>query len=485
MTSHKQATYMYKNFISGEWVETAEGRDNINPSDITDIVGVYAHGDAGQANAAVAAAKAAFPTWSRSTPQQRFDMLDFVGSEILARKQELGRLLAREEGKVLPEAIGEVARAGHIFKFFAGEAVRLQGEHIRSVRPGINIDVFRQPVGVVGLITPWNFPIAIPSWKAAPALAFGDTVVLKPAELAPGCSWAVAEIISRSGLPQGAFNLVNGPGSKIGEALVSHPDVAGISFTGSQQVGSRIALQCAKQLKKLQLEMGGKNPFVVLDDADLDVAVNSAINGAFFSTGQRCTASSRLIVTEGIHDRFVTRMVERMSKLKVDDALAEGTDIGPAVDEAQLEKDLSYVDVGKKEGGKIAFGGEWLKRAKEGYYIAPTLFTGTTNAMRINQEEVFGPVAGVIRVKDYEEALAVANDTPYGLSAGICTTSLKHATHFKDHSQAGMVMVNLPTAGVDYHVPFGGRKGSSYGSREQGKYAVEFYTTVKTCYVAP
>jgi aldehyde dehydrogenase (NAD+) len=476
---------MNKNFINGEWVESAEGRDNINPSDITDVVGVYAHGDAAQAKLAVVAAKGAAPVWAASTLQQRFDVLDFIGSEILARKQELGRLLAREEGKVLPEAIGEVTRAGHIFKFFAGEALRLSGEHIKSVRPGIEIDVLRQPIGVVGLITPWNFPIAIPSWKTAPALAFGDTVVLKPAELAPGCSWAVAEIISRSGLPKGAFNLVNGPGSMVGETLVNHPEVAGISFTGSQQVGSRIALQCAKQLKKLQLEMGGKNPLVVLDDADLDVSVNAAINGAFFSTGQRCTASSRLIVTEGIHDRFVARMVERMSKLKVDDALAEGTDIGPAVDEAQLVKDLSYMDLGKKEGGKIVFGGEWLKRAKEGYYVAPTLITETTNAMRINQEEIFGPVAGVIRVKSYDEALAVANDTPYGLSAGICTTSLKYASHFKEHSQAGMVMVNLPTAGVDYHVPFGGRKGSSYGSREQGKYAVEFYTTVKTAYTAP
>ncbi len=476
---------MNKNFINGEWIEGSEERDNTNPSDISDVVGVYAHGDALEAKQAIAAAKAASPTWAASTPQQRFDVLDFVGSEILARNQELGRLLAREEGKVLPEAIGEVTRAGHIFKFFAGEALRQGGEHIKSVRPGIDIDVFRQPIGVVGLITPWNFPIAIPAWKTAPALAFGNTVVLKPAELAPGCSWAIAEIISRSGLPKGVFNLVNGPGSKIGEALVTHPDVAGISFTGSQEVGGRIAQHCAKQLKKLQLEMGGKNPLVVLDDADLEVAVNAAINGAFFSTGQRCTASSRLIVTEAIHDRFVARMVERVSTLKVDDALAEGTDIGPAVDEAQLEKDLSYVDLGKREGGKIAYGGEWLKRSKEGFYISPTLITGTTNLMRINQEEIFGPVAGVIRVKNYDEALAVANDTPYGLSAGICTTSLRHATHFKEHIQAGMVMVNLPTAGVDYHVPFGGRKGSSYGSREQGKYAAEFYTTVKTCYVAP
>jgi aldehyde dehydrogenase (NAD+) len=476
---------MNKNYINGEWVETAEGRNNVNPSDITDIVGVYAHADAPQANAAVAAAKMAFPEWARSTPQQRFDVLDFVGSEILARKQELGRLLAREEGKTLPEAIGEVTRAGHIFKFFAGEALRFAGEHLKSVRPGVDIDVFRQPIGVVGLITPWNFPIAIPSWKTAPALAFGNTVVLKPAELAPGCSWAVAEILSRSGLPRGVFNLVNGPGSRIGEALVVHPDVAGISFTGSQQVGSRIALHCAKQLKKLQLEMGGKNPLVVLDDADLDVAVAAAINGSFFSTGQRCTASSRLIVTEEIHDRFVARMVEKMAKLKVDDALTEGTDIGPAVDESQLEKDLSYVALGVKEGGKVAAGGEWLHRSKEGFYIAPTLITETTNTMRINQEEIFGPIAGVICVKDYDEALVVANDTPFGLSSGICTTSLRHASHFRDNAQAGMVMVNLPTAGVDYHVPFGGRKGSSFGSREQGKYAVEFYTTVKTCYVAP
>jgi alpha-ketoglutaric semialdehyde dehydrogenase len=476
---------MNKNYINGEWVETAEGRNNVNPSDITDIVGVYAHADTPQANAAVAAAKMAFPNWARSTPQQRFDVLDFVGSEILARKQELGRLLAREEGKTLPEAIGEVTRAGHIFKFFAGEAVRFAGEHLKSVRPGVDVDVFRQPIGVVGLITPWNFPIAIPSWKTAPALAFGNTVVLKPAELAPGCSWAVAEILSRSGLPRGVFNLVNGPGSRIGEALVVHPDVAGISFTGSQQVGSRIALHCAKQLKKLQLEMGGKNPLVVLDDADLDVAVAAAINGSFFSTGQRCTASSRLIVTEEIHDRFVARMVEKMAKLKVDDALTEGTDIGPAVDESQLEKDLSYVALGVKEGGKVAAGGEWLHRSKEGFYIAPTLITETTNTMRINQEEIFGPIAGVICVKDYDEALVVANDTPFGLSSGICTTSLRHASHFRDNAQAGMVMVNLPTAGVDYHVPFGGRKGSSFGSREQGKYAVEFYTTVKTCYVAP
>lgn len=474
----------FPNFINGEWVSSPTTSKNINPSDITDVIGEYAQADPAQVNDAVAAAKSAQPGWGSSTPQQRFDVLDFVGSEILRRKDELGRLLSREEGKTLPEGIAEVTRAGNIFKFFAGEALRLGGEHVPSVRPGIEIDTWREPLGVVGLITPWNFPIAIPAWKVAPALAFGNAVVLKPAELAPACSWTLAEIISRSGLPKGVFNLVMGKGAVVGNALVNHPDVAGVSFTGSVEVGRTLAPVLAKRLARVQLEMGGKNPLVVLDDTDLTVAVNAAINGAFFSTGQRCTASSRLIVTEGIHDRFVQAMVDRMKTLKVDDALAPGTDIGPVIDEAQLEKDLRYIELGKKEGGKLVFGGERLKRAKNGWYLAPALFTETTNTMRFNCEEAFGPIAGVIRVKDYEEALAVANDTEFGLCAGICTTSLKYASHFKRNAQAGMVMVNLPTAGVDYHVPFGGRKGSSYGTREQGSYAKEFYTVVKTCYVA-
>ncbi len=476
---------MFKNYINGEWIESKEGKDNINPSDVTDIVGIYTRGDVHQANNAIEAANAAQPAWSASTLQQRFDALDFVGSEILARKQELGKLLAREEGKILPEAVGEVVRAGYIFKYFAGEALRLSGEHIRSVRPGVEIDVLRQPIGVVGLISPWNYPIAIPAWKIAPALAFGNAVVFKPAELAPGCGWALAEIIARSGIPKGVFNLVMGSGSTVGDVLVNHPGVAGISFTGSVEVGRQIAAQCGQKMKKVQLEMGGKNPLVVLDDADLDIAANAAVNGAYFSTGQRCTASSRFVVTNGIHDRFVKAVIDRLSKLKIDDALADGTEIGPVVNEAQLSKDIEYVRVAQKEGGHLAFGGERLKRQKNGYYMSPALITETTGSMTINKEEVFGPVASLIRVKNYDEALTAANDTPFGLSSGICTTSLKYASHFKEHAQAGMVMVNLPTAGVDYHVPFGGRKGSSYGTREQGKYAIEFYTTVKTCYIAP
>jgi alpha-ketoglutaric semialdehyde dehydrogenase len=471
--------------IGGEWVESSEAQDDINPSDLQDVVGQYARADRAMAERAVAAAKAAFPAWGRSTPQQRFDVLDAVADEILERKQELGKLLAREEGKTLPEGVLEAARAGQIFKFFAGETLRLAGERVPSVRSGVEVDVTREPLGVVGLITPWNFPIAIPAWKVAPALAYGNCVVLKPADLVPGCAWAIADILKRAGIPEGVFNLVMGRGSVAGEALLDAPDVAAISFTGSVDTGRHIAAKCAARLARFQLEMGGKNPLIVLDDADLTTAVNVAINGAFFSTGQRCTASSRLIVTEGIHDRFVAAVVDGIKALKVDHALKEGTQIGPVVDQNQLEQDLSYLEIGRREGAKLAWGGERLKRDTEGYYLSPALFTETTNQMRINREEIFGPVAAVLRVKDYDEALEVANDTPFGLSAGICTSSLKHASHYKRNAEAGLVMVNLPTAGVDYHVPFGGRKGSSYGPREQGRYAVEFYTQVKTAYTAP
>lgn len=476
---------MFKNLINGQWVEGPGAIRNINPSDTRDVIGEYAQADAAQARQAIAAAHAAFPAWSQSTPQQRFDILDAVGSEILARRAELGDLLAREEGKTLPEAVGEVVRAGNIFKYFAGEALRCAGDVLPSVRPGVGVEVTREPVGVVGLITPWNFPIAIPAWKVAPALAYGNTVVLKPAELVPGSAWALADILQRAGLPAGVFNLVMGRGREVGQVLLDDARVAAVSFTGSVATGRQVAQACVARGAKFQLEMGGKNPFVVLDDADMDVAVSCAINSGFFSTGQRCTASSRVIVTEGIHDRFVAAMIERMRHLKVDDARKPGTDIGPVVDERQLAQDLEYIAIGQQEGATLAAGGQRIDCNADGapgYYLTPALFTHTTPTMRINTEEIFGPVVSVIRAKDYEEALHLANDTPFGLSAGIATTSLKHATHFKRHAQAGMVMVNLPTAGVDYHVPFGGRKASSYGPREQGRYAAEFYTIVKTIY---
>lgn len=472
----------FDNFINGQWLKAESYSPNINPSNTEDVVGRYAQADAAQLDAAVQAARAAFPAWASSGIQARSDALDKIGTEILARKEELGTLLAREEGKTKAEAIGEAARAGAIFKFFAGECLRLSGELLPSVRPNISVEITREPIGVVGLITPWNFPIAIPAWKVAPALAFGNCVVLKPADLVPGCAWALAEIISRSGIPAGVFNLVMGRGSVIGDALVNHPGIDAISFTGSVGVGGRIAAAAAKHLKKVQLEMGGKNPQVVLDDADLAQAVELSVQSAFYSTGQRCTASSRLIVTEGIYPRFVAAMQERMARIKVGDALAAGTDMGPVVSQAQLEQDLGYVEIGRAEGATLAAGGQRHKAETEGYYMTPALFSDSLPGMRINREEIFGPVASIIRVKNYEEALATANDTAFGLSAGIATTSLKHATHFKRHVQAGMVMVNLPTAGVDYHVPFGGRKGSSYGPREQGRYAQEFFTVVKTAY---
>ena len=419
--------------------------------------------------------------------QERHDILKRIGEGILARKEEIGRLLAREEGKTLAEGIGETVRAAQIFLFFSGEVLRLAGDKIPSVRPNIDVEITREPIGVVGLITPWNFPIAIPAWKIAPALAYGNCVVFKPAELVPATAHALSQVIVEAKIPSGVFNLCLGKGSIVGETMIKHPDVAAISFTGSVATGRRVAANAvgATPMKKVQLEMGGKNPLVVLNDADLATAVECAVNGAFFSTGQRCTASSRLIVTGGIHDKFISAITERMKSLVVDDALKAGTQIGPVVDQNQLDQNLSYLKIGQDEGAKLACGGELLNRETPGFYMAPALFTDVGANMRVAREEIFGPVATVQRVKDYEEALASANDTEFGLSAGICTTSLKYASHFKRNSQAGMVMVNLPTAGVDYHVPFGGRKGSSYGPREQGRYAAEFYTTVKTSYTLP
>ncbi len=477
-------TEIFKNYIAGQWVEGTSVNENVNPSDTKDIVGRYARASKAQAEEAIAAAKAAFPAWSRTTPQERYEILKKASDEILARKDELGRLLAREEGKTLAEGVGEAMRAGQVFAFFAGECLRLNGEVVNSIRPGVGIEVTREAVGVVGIITPWNFPIAIPAWKIAPALAYGNTVVFKSADLVPGCAWALVDVLVRAGLPAGVLNLVMGRGADVGQTMLEHKDISAISFTGSVPTGRKVAAACVAStpMKKVQLELGGKNPLVVLDDADLKTAVECAVNGAFFSTGQRCTASSRLIVTAGIHDAFVAAMTERLKGLTVDDALKAGTHIGPVVDQGQLDTDLKYIAIGKDEGATLAWGGELLNRETPGFYLQPALFTGVTNSMRIAREEIFGPVGTVIKVKDYDEALAVANDTDFGLSSGICTTSLKYATHFKRNSEAGMAMVNLPTAGVDYHVPFGGRKGSSYGPREQGAYAREFYTVVKTAY---
>jgi aldehyde dehydrogenase (NAD+) len=478
-------TTTHQNFVAGEWTAGTDSTLDHNPSDAADVVGEYAHGDAAQVSTAVEAAKEAAVTWGRSPIQERSDALDAIGSALIARAQEFGSILSREEGKVLRDGVGEVMRAGRIFKFFAGEALRNAGQKLPSVRPGLEVEISREPVGVVGIITPWNFPFAIPAWKIAPALAYGNTVVFKPADLVPGSAWELARLIADSGIAPGVFNLVMGRGSVVGEAIVTNPDVAAISFTGSIETGHHVAEAAVQRMAKVQLEMGGKNPLIVLDDADLEVAVECAYQGSFEQTGQRCTASSRVIVTSGIHDRFVAVLVERLKRARVGDAMVPETDIGPVVDENQLAQDLRYIAVGRQEGATLAYGGGLLEREKKGNYLEPALFVDATNQMRISREEIFGPVASIIQVASYDEALDVANDTPFGLAAGIVTTSLKYASDFRRSSQAGMVMINLPTAGVDYHVPFGGRKGSSYGPREQGSYAAEFYTTVKTAYIRP
>ncbi len=481
----RRVNVLHKNYVAGEWVAGVEVSRNINPSDTNDVIGEYAQADVVQVGAAVEAAHAASAEWARTTPQERHDILLRASAEILARREELARLLAREEGKTLLEATYEVGRAGQIFDFFAGEALRIPGEKFASVRANVEIDVTREPIGVVGVITPWNFPIAIPAWKIAPALAYGNTVVFKPADLVPGSAHALAEILVRAGVPKGVFNLVMGRGSTVGQAILDHPQVDAVTFTGSVATGRRVAAACAGAMRKFQLEMGGKNPLVVLADSDLANAVECAVNGAYFATGQRCTASSRIIVEKSIYKRFAEALIERMRALVVDNALTPGTHVGPVVDATQLDQDLSYIAIGQAEGARLALGGERLQRATPGFYLSPALFVDADNAMRISREEIFGPVSTMIAASDYDDALEIANDTAFGLCAGICTTSLKHAAHFKRHAEAGMVMVNLPTAGIDYHAPFGGRKGSSLGSREQGRYAAEFYTTVKTAYTSP
>ncbi|MFT5572809.1 MAG: acyl-CoA reductase-like NAD-dependent aldehyde dehydrogenase [Cryomorphaceae bacterium] len=475
----------FDNYINGEWLSSDSYTENISPSDLGDSLGFYAKATLQDAALAIDAAEQSWAGWAECGLEQRKAVLDFIGAELINRSAEIGRVLAREEGKTLAEGAGEVHRAGQFFQYYGAETLRMMGEVAQSTRPGIDVEVRREPVGVIGVITPWNFPVAVAAWKVAPALAFGNSVVLKPAEITPASAWILTEIISRSGLPKGVFNLLMGSGREVGEAITTSPKVNAVSFTGSVAVGRHIARNVIENMGKIQLEMGSKNALVVLDDADLDVAVQCAINGAFFGTGQKCTASSRLIVEAGVHDEFVALMSKEMAKLKVGNPLQEGMQIGSMASEQQFTQVLDYIAGAKADGAVLVAGGEALELQTRGYYIAPTLFKDTNNSMRINCEEVFGPVSCVIKARDYDEALSIANDTEFGLTSGIITQSLARSAHFKKHSKSGCVMVNLPTAGTDYHVPFGGRKASSYGSREQGKYAAEFYTIVKTNYSKP
>ena len=477
-------TRVLSSVIAGVAVPGQEERPDVNPSDLSDVVAVASIGGREVAQAAVATAAEAFPAWSRTTPWQRAEVLDRAGSEVFARADELGDLLAREEGKTYPEARAEVVRAGQILKYFAGVALQPHGQALDSVRPGIEVTVTREPVGVVSVITPWNFPIAIPAWKIAPALAFGNTVVFKPADLVPASAWELVDILNRAGLPAGALNLVLGRGSQVGPVLTGDPAVDAITFTGSVDTGRGILASTVGGGAKVQLELGGKNPLVVTGRADLAVAVECAMQGGFGSTGQRCTASSILVVTDDVHDAFVDALDDRMRAWTVGDARTEGTDMGPVVDEGQLAQDLGYLQIARDEGAAI-IGGVPVESGTTGHFLAPALAVGTAIGDTINREEVFGPVMSVVRVADYAEALEAANASTMNLSAGICTTDLAEASHFKRHSKAGMVMVNLPTAGVDFHVPFGGRGESSHGPREQGTAAVDFFTVSKTAYTSP
>lgn len=476
---------MFQNYINGQWVDSSAVIENINPSDTSDVVGHYAKASSEDCLAAIAAANTAFEDWSQSGLEQRKQVLDFIGAELIARSGEIGEILAREEGKTRAEGVGEVYRSGQFFQYYGAEALRLMGENTQSVRPGVDVEVHREALGVIGIVTPWNFPMAVAAWKVAPALAYGNAVVLKPAELVPASAWILADIISRSGLPDGVFNLVMGSGREVGETLCTSADIQAVTFTGSVAVGRHIARNAIDNMARVQLEMGSKNALVVLDDADIDVAVSCAIAGGYFGTGQKCTASSRIIVQAGIHDEFVEKMTAAVSGLVVGHALGEGSQIGPVVDARQLEQNLEYMQIALDEGAHLVVGGERLRLDTEGFFMSPALFINTNNQMRINREEVFGPIACVIKVDSYEEALEVSNDSDFGLTSGIITNSLQYAGHFKRHSKSGCVMVNLPTAGTDYHVPFGGRKNSSYGAREQGQYAREFYTIIKTNYSKP
>lgn len=472
-----------RNFIAGNWQDGTATIENRNPSDLSDVIGHFAQADTRQLAQALDAARHAQVEWGATGPQKRHDVLMAIGTEMMARAEEIGALIAREEGKPLAEGKGEVYRAGQFFTYFAAEALRQLGQTADSVRPDIEIDVRREPVGVVAIISPWNFPVATPAWKIAPALAFGNAVIWKPANQTPASAVALTQIIAKQDMPKGVFNLVMGPGGAIGQALAESTKLDAISFTGSVPVGRGIAAAAIPNMTKLQMEMGSKNPMVVMEDCDLDLAVVHATNAAFGGTGQKCTAASRLIVHERIHDAFVEKLAASAQALKVGHALEDGTQIGPVVSASQLAANLDFIATGKAEGAELVCGGTRLERTTDGYFMAPALFAGTRNDMRINREEMFGPITCVIKATCYGEALHIANDTEFGLTAGIMTRDLARASHFRRNARAGCIMVNLPTAGTDYHVPFGGRGASSYGPREQGRYAEEFYTIVKTSYI--
>ncbi len=482
------ATRTYKNFVGGEWVasESSKSTPNLNPADTRDVLGHMPLSSADETRRAVDAAKAAFPAW-RDTPAPVRGAILFRAQAILDKeKEELARLVTREEGKTVKEALGEIQRSINILEYIAAEGRRIGGHTVPSELPHNFCYTVRQPVGVVACITPWNFPVAIPIWKIAPALVSGNTVVFKPATLTPATACAVVSIFERAGLPKGVLNLVLGSGGTVGNALLDHEAVHAVSFTGSNEVGAEIYARGASRMIRVQAEMGGKNPVVVMADADLELAVEAAAQGAFGSTGQRCTATSRVIVEDGVADRFVEALVARAKKVRVGSGLDPATDMGPAVDRSQLQTDLDYIGIGsEQEKATLACGGRRLEDGDlaHGHFVEPTVFDHVTTKMRIAQEEIFGPVVSVLRVKGFEEAMAAANDVKFGLSSSIFTTDASTIFRFTDRIEAGIVHVNSGTPGGEAQLPFGGMKGTGIGPREQGSTAIEFFTEIKTVYV--
>jgi aldehyde dehydrogenase (NAD+) len=477
----------FRNFIGGQWVpaQSSETFPNVNPADTRDVVGLFQRSGREDVRRAIAAAREAQPKWAAVPAPKRGEVLFKAAGLLEARADAVARDMTREEGKTLPESRAEVGRTVNILRYFGGEGSRLSGEAIPSERPRVFIHTIKNPLGVVGLITPWNFPIAIPAWKLAPALVAGNAVVLKPSGLAPLCSLRLVEILDEAGVTKGALNLVTGPGSDVGGELVSNPAVRAVSFTGSEGTGAQIAVEIARRRGRVQLEMGGKNPTIVLADADVAEAVEVVANAAFFSTGQKCTATSRVIVEEPLLESFTRALVARVERMKVGNGTEAGVDLGPSVDESQLRTVLEYIDIGKKEGARVLTGGHRLSDGalSHGHFSAPAVLADVTPKMRVAQEEIFGPVAAILPARDLDDAVAIANGIPFGLSASICTRSLTAAFEFINRIEAGLVMVNLPSAGVEYQVPFGGSKASSMGMREQGAVAVDFYTEMKTVYL--
>ena len=478
---------VFKNYINGEWTDSKSGKTfpNINPANTDEIVGHFQSSNADDVNDACAAAAAAQKSWSELPATRRGEFL-FKAAELLeSRLSQLGEEMTREEGKTLPEAIGEVKRAINIFRYFGGEGSRQFTYQVPSERPNVVCYTIRKPLGTVALITPWNFPSAIPAWKIAPSLISGNTVVIKPASLAPLSSYRLVEALHEAGVPPGVINYVTGSGGLVGDALTSHPAIKAVSFTGSTSVGNALYTKVSPRKIRVQLEMGGKNPTIVLDDADLDYAADTLINGAFFSTGQKCTACSRAIVERSLYEPLKQKLIEKTRKLKVGNGLESGVQIGPAVDADQLKTDLEYIDIATKEGAELLCGGKQLTGGSydKGYFVEPTIFSGITSEMRIAQEEVFGPVLALMVAENFEEAMSLANDVRFGLSASIISKDLTRVHKFINGIEAGLITVNLPTAGVEYQLPFGGTKESSYGMREQGPQALDFYSETRTVYL--